>query len=909
MLASILTLLLSGCSEDSLKAGQESMQKQDYAAAVIHFKNAVQDQPNSVQARLALADALERVFDPIGAEQHLRKAIDRGGNPDELVPRIVVLMLERGELEAIIREFKQRRLDSPAADSILRALVSIAYASQKQLALAEAQIKDARSDTTAMRLAKAQLFMMNGKPDKALAELKDLPESDAASWWSLRAIARIYTALGDQASALKAIQRAHAAAPWHHGVIGEYGEALITSGKPEEAAPLLQKLRAQAPNYFWTHYLNAIVLSREGRTEESHAAALKVLAVSPDHLPAVLLAATAELQKGDLQMADSRLGKILQQHPDSLPALQLQAATQLRLGRVKEASNSIRHGLSMRPGDLRLLSLRADVELREGDLQKAAATLDALVAASPNDAHNLLRLSEIRLRLGQKNVATALLDKAMEAGQDNPAMRDQILAQALKRGDIARVRHLANHALQTRPQDPQSHLSQAAALAAQKDMAGAWRATLAALDLKPGFDAALRALAGMAREPQQHEELLARYARAIESRPQSPHTYLTYAALLAAAPKPPRDKVVQVLEQGLANLPAATPLRAALIEEQLRAGNPDAAMTTAQSGAANSNAPAEAVALLASTYDRLGKTELAAESYRNLVANHPQRADWRLKLAEMELAAGRKNDASTLLRGLIADRPFDSTAYIALANMTAADNLPEALTIARDLGERTPHKQAAMLLEGDVLARAGKNEEALKQFAAASKAGAEPAASLRAIAVLDKTAQRPAADEALSAALRKHPNHAEVLAYAAQRALGQGQPEKAVEWLGKVVAQNPRNPIALNELAWAQIQARHPQALENARKAAQLLPDDPTVLDTLGLALAQAGQHQSAITTLRTAVQLAPTKPSARLHLTEQLLAAGDRQEARAMLAQLNAGKLNAAQQAEHARLGQLLSK
>lgn len=84
--------------------------------------------------------------------------------------------------------------------------------------------------------------------------------------------------------------------------------------------------------------------------------------------------------------------------------------------------------------------------------------------------------------------------------------------------------------------------------------------------------------------------------------------------------------------------------------------------------------------------------------------------------------------------------------------------------------------------------------------------------------------------------------------------------------------------------------------------------DQPNPIQ-VGLAQAQAGQHQPAITTLRTAVQLAPTKPSARLHLAEQLLAAGDRQEARAMLAQLNAGKLNAAQQAEHARLGQLLSK
>lgn len=909
VLTSALVLMLSGCGDDYLRAGQEAMKKEDYAAAVIQFKNAVQDQPNSLQARLALADALERGFDPVGAEQHLRKAIERGGNPDELVPRVAVLMLERGDLESLIREFKDRRLDSADANGTLRALVSLAYASQKQLALAEGQIKGVDSDNIALKLAKAQLFMVAGKPDDALAALsKQLPEADASSWWALRAVARVYTALGNQASALDAIRRAHTAAPWHRGVIGEYGEALITSGKPEQAAPLVQDLRKKAPNYFWTHYLNAMMLAREGRTEESHAAALKVLAVSPNHLPAVLLASSAEIQKGDIQMADSRLEKILQVHPDSVVALQLHATTQLRLGKIKQAADSIQRGLRVRPADPRLLSLRADVELQEGDLKKAAATLDTVVAANPKDAASLLRLSEIRLRLGQKDAALRLLDQASAEGQDIPVIRDQIIAQSLKSGDIARVRLLSDHAMRSLPKDPQSHLTQAAALAAQNDTAGAWRATLAALDLKPAFDAALRALAGMARDPQQRDELLARYARAVDSRPESPQTYLAYAALLAAEPKT-RDKVAPVLEKGIANLPAATPLRAALIQEQLRSGKPDAALTIAQTGAAMKNAPADALALLANTYERLGKTELAADSYRNLVSSYPQRADWRMKLAGLELGAGRKTEAITQLRGLMADRPFDSAPYIALAELTAEDNPQEALSIARELGQRAPHKQTALLLEGDILARSGKTADAHKQYAAAAKAGAEPAASLRVVALFDRAGQQPAADEEMAGALRRHPNRAEVLTYAAQRALAQGKPDKAVESMQKVVAQSPGNPIALNELAWAQIKARHPQALDNARKAAQLLPDEPTVLDTLGMAQAQAGQRETAIATLRAAVQLAPTQPAARLHLAEQLLAAGDQQGAQATLAPLNTAKLSTADQEEHARLKQQFSK
>ena len=64
--------------------------------------------------------------------------------------------------------------------------------------------------------------------------------------------------------------------------------------------------------------------------------------------------------------------------------------------------------------------------------------------------------------------------------------------------------------------------------------------------------------------------------------------------------------VIPLLEKAVSAQPTTIALRAALVQEHLRVGNSDSALSVAQSGAAANNAPPDASALLASTYERLG---------------------------------------------------------------------------------------------------------------------------------------------------------------------------------------------------------------------------------------------------------------------------------------------------------------
>ncbi|MBW6496007.1 MAG: tetratricopeptide repeat protein, partial [Burkholderiaceae bacterium] len=123
----------------------------------------------------------------------------------------------------------------------------------------------------------------------------------------------------------------------------------------------------------------------------------------------------------------------------------------------------------------------------------------------------------------------------------------------------------------------------------------------------------------------------------------------------------------------------------------------------------------------------------------------------------------------------------------------------------------------------------------------------------------------------------------------------------------QVVAKQPANVAALNNLAWALFQLKDPAALAWAEKAAALAPRAAPVIDTLGTVQSAAGQHAKAIETLRQAVALAPKSNQFRLHLAQALAASGDKagakKEVETVLKEVSQGPLADEAKALAARL------
>ena len=883
---------LAACGDkDHAAAGRESMAKGDYAAAGVELRNALQQTPDSAEVRVMLAEVLERRHDRPGAEEQLRKAVEYGGNADELVPRIALMMVDRGDMDAVVRSYKDQRLTDPAADAALRGTVALAMLSLKREAPARQQIEGALP-VPAVRLARAQLLVNEGRAKQALA-LLELDKPDAPPpWWMLRAGRRIAAAAGEPELSLELIRRAQEAAPWNLGVLGEYGDALIGAGRFDDAAKVRDRLAKVAPQFFWTHYLTAQLYNRAGRLDEAHAAALTVLKVSPDHVGSSLMAASAELRRGDLVPAEQRLTALVRRNPEMVPALGLLAQAQLRLGRSQEAADTLRRGLNLMPANPELLMLRARLESASGRPKEAAATYAQVAAVHAEDPELLLLLAQARFTAGDRKGARQVLDQLQALVQDG-GQGARVVEAMLSMRDLEGARRFAGELVARFPKDGQARLALAATQSAQGDASGAWASTLAVLDDTPQQSGALMALAAMARTPEQRKVLLARHAKAFEAGGGGAGQLLDYAVLLRLEQGGAQTPLA-VLERAVQLHPASVPAREALVGELLRAGDAERALGVAESGATTATATATARELLGNTYVRIGKPQQAAEVFRKLGNEFPQRADWRLKLAQLEADNGRLVEARSQLRSLISERPFDPAAYQMLAGLAGQGSSDEALSVARQFGARPEFKVASLLMAGDIYLAAGKTSEATEQFLAAQKAGAEPAANLRMVELLDRTGRSSAADQDLADVMRRFPDHAGVLGFAARRAQLGGDPAKAVDYLQRLARKTPNDPVLLNDLAWAQLAAGRPEALANARRALAAMPNDPNVLHTAGLALARSGKRDEAIAALRASANLAPAKAMPKLHLAESLAAAGDKTGATAALRGLDETQLGA---------------
>lgn len=883
-----LALAVSACSKppasDSLQKGKDFLAKGELASAVIEFKNAVQADASSVDARVALGDVLERTGDMTGAEQNFRRALDLGGDADDLVPRIALILLDRSDNATLVKDFADRELPLPAADRELRGIVALAEFALKHKDKAQQQLAKAAGNGPAVRLAKAQLAIMENRPKDAVAEVEEIVKEGKAPWWALRAASRLYSAQGDREKALATMKNAYELAGWHQGVIGEYAEQLFEAGKPAEAKPLREKLRKIAPRYYRTAFIESLFQMQEGKFDEAHDSATKVLAALPDHAPSLLIAAKVELDRGELASAGSRVGRVLAKNPASLQALRLKFLLDIRRGDVKAAATTLERALRLAPNDLALVAASADLAWARGDKTGALKQMAAAAQTEPQQAEFLIKLAEMKFAVGKRDEASQAVDRAIASAKDDTAKRATVFRSVLRMKMLDRARAMAKVELDRRPGEPEPHLWMAAVVGSEGKEEAALEETGRALDIRPDYYPALLALARTASTPERGRQYDDRLKKAVDGGTKDVRIYADLARRMRVAGLD-ADKVGEMLARGVAADPASVAMREAAVRHWLAWGRKDKALLLASEGEAAQPDDLAVKALAAATNEMAGNVEQAAAKYAELQGRFPDRVDWGIRNAGVLVAAGKPQEAMSALRKLISQRADEPEPYRLLAMLQADQKqVSEALLTADMLADKPKLRAAGLLLRGDIHARAQDKGEALKAYDEAARAGAAEEAMLRRVMLQERTGGEAFAAGELRDWLNAHPTSIAALSLAVQRAMAGKDHATAIRHLESIVKLAPDNAAALNDLAWGYAQTRNPAALATAEKAVRLAPENPQILDTLAEAQALAGRKKEALATLRLALALAPRNPVIKVHLAEQLVAAGDKKEANLLL-------------------------
>ncbi|HEX8097218.1 MAG TPA: tetratricopeptide repeat protein [Pyrinomonadaceae bacterium] len=302
---------------------------------------------------------------------------------------------------------------------------------------------------------------------------------------------------------------------------------------------------------------------------------------------------------------------------------------------------------------------------------------------------------------------------------------------------------------------------------------------------------------------------------------------------------------------------------------------------------------AESWALLGEFYTASGRTEEAVDAFRRWTAA-PAATDPRVfqyitngrelspdaasaRLGEALIAAGRPSEAIAPIRQAIAVNP-ENREYLLLLNEAfeaGGSKDPAAIEELQRILAADPKNTVALQLLARAKARSGKVDEAVTLMRSRLTGSLEDIEVYLQISYLYSQAGRPRdAVEAARKALELAPPDRQDIAAQALIALSSAQQRAgdlkgSEDSLRRVLAKDPNNPVALNNLGYFLVERneRLEEALGMIQRAVRAEPNNPSYQDSLGWVYFKLGQLDEAERWLTEASRRNPTSATIQEHL------------------------------------------
>jgi len=375
----------------------------------------------------------------------------------------------------------------------------------------------------------------------------------------------------------------------------------------------------------------------------------------------------------------------------------------------------------------------------------------------------------------------------------------------------------------------------------------------------------------------------------------------------------------QVVQQLHEKYPREVFLLSLLAKFEANLGEYDAALTHVDQLLEIDRNLADAYLIKAQIHAGKGEQKRAVEAIATAVEKRPQDTRLRLQYGRMLVQMKLFDKALVHFKALQKTMPNDENVLLSLGLLSIeTDNNAEAKEYLQDLLDKGYHNQQAhyylgriqqndgeimaaianyeRVLEGDywldarlrtagLLAKAGKPEAALAKLESLNRQDPSDKTRIQVYLakgeVLRSESRHKEAYSLYNNALRQLPENTDLLYARALTAEKLNMLDVAESDLKLVIMHEPENATALNALGYtlADRTERLNEAREYILKAAQLLPDDPAILDSLGWVHYRLGQYADAIKWLSKAfAQLQDAEIAA--HLGEALWMDGQTQKA-----------------------------
>ena len=891
--AVVATVALTACggkSEADLTAsGKELLAKSDLPGAIIQFKSALQKQPDYAEARLLLGKALLENGDPVSAVVEFGKAQELQTPEEQVVPPLARAMLLMGDEKKLLGQFGKTSLNDAGAAADLATSIATAHLVRNDKDSARQSIASALQLVPGYLPAivlQARLQASEGDFDGALALLE--PALAKAPGDERGGVLRgevLWHGKKDSAAALESFKKVLAAQPKAVGAHTSIITILSEQNKVDDAKAQFDELKKAVPNHPDTLFFEAQFAYANKDYKTTREITDRLLKGMPDHPRVLELAGAADYRQKRYIEAEAFLARALKNAPGLLMSRQLLAQTYLRTNYPAKAIEVLQPVTEGKSPDGTSLALAGEAYLQTGDTKKSDAAFALASKVAPND--NRVRTSVAMAQMTRGNSAGAVAQLEAIAAEDKGPRADIALISArLKQNDIVGALKAIDGLEKKTPERPIAYNLRGRVLLLKRDIAGATKAFEAALSKDPNYFPAVASLAAIDLSAGKPEAARKRFEALIKADPKSHQAMLALAELGVRTGAPPEE--VLTLLRGAVKANAGEPMPHLVLIGQLLTSDPKAALNAAREATAALPNNLEIMDALGRTQLAAGNPEQAVSTYTKLAALQPTSPNYQVRLAEALLANKDADGARRALRKALEIKPGLMVAKRALVSMALMDKRPQdAMAIVREMQKQDPKDPLVFALEGDVEASRRNWDAAAASYRTAFGMNKTTDGVVRLHTALRAGGKSAEAERLAAEWMKDKPKDPAFRYYLGDAALTQNNFAVAEGHYRAVVEMQPRNALALNNVAWLMVKQGKPGALALAQQANDIMPGRSPLMDTLALALAAENQLPKAIETQKLAIGRSPNDPALKLTLAKLLIKSGDKAYARAELEDL----------------------
>lgn len=893
-----LQLLVSGCGRNSeenlLASAKAAYDRRDNKSAILDLKSVLQVNPKSGEARLLLGKALLADGDARSAGVELTKAIELRMPEASVLPEYLDALLAQQQFKKVIDEFGSRTVEDPLANARLKTAVATAFLASGEVEKAQSILDNVLQGDP--KFTRALFVRSNAKAavrDYAGAmvvvdQLLALDDKYAEAW---KLKGDLHNAISPGApEAIAAYRKAYEVRSGFYSARLAAISYFLQRREVDEAKHEMAALKkASSANPSMTQFLEAQFALIDADYPRARELIQQLLRNQPDDVRLLQVAGTIELQAGALVQAEKFLSKAMSAQPNNVYARRHLARTYLRMGQPAKSLAILKPLLDRPQPDAEVMATAAEAYLHEGNAKEAEVYFQRAAKVNPDDIRIKTALALTELAKG--HVETGFMQLQSIAQSDKGVTADMALISArLRQRDLAGAMKAIDALEGKQPDQPLAANLRGRVQLLRNDTAGARQSFLAALSIKPAYFPAAASLAQMDLLDRKPADAAKRFEDVIKVNPKSAEAYLALADLRQRSGSPKAD-VGKLISAAVSASPMDPVPRVVLINHHLEARQFKQALLFAQESSSLLPDSVELLAGLGRAQAASGEVNQAMTTYTKLAKLEPKSPYPYLRMADAYLSIKDYDSAVRSYKRALELVPNHVEAQRGLISIALRQGKPElALKSAAELQRQAPDDPTGYLFEADIYAESKNFDAAIAAYRTAlKKVKSANQVAIKLHAALGASGRHAEAASFAAGWLRDYPKDAAFRYYLGDFFMAKRDYPAAEKKYEEVIAIQPDNAWALNNLAWLLVQQKKKGAVEYASRAVALVPDKAAVLDTLALALAGDGDLPKAIEMSEKAVAMSPDLPDLRLNLAKIYLKAGKKVEAATELDRLAA--------------------